>query len=138
MAKEKKLKEKKLFVRKHPDAGVYGICWKKRQIEIKNREIFSTDDKELIKVFKSDPEIMEFTPPEDEEGKESEVLDYYEMSERDLIAICKKRELVDEYFKVGDFSIEELVQTLKKYDKENSDPKNDPGEQTPDDKNQNS
>lgn len=115
------------FVRKHPMPGVYGICYKKRQIQIKDREVFFTDDKGLIKIFMSDPEIMEFQP----KPKAKEVLDYSKMSEKDLLEICKKRGLAGSNVKVDDTKKQELIIMLEEFDKKNSDPENDQGEQDP-------
>lgn len=121
-------KKKELgFVRKHPMPGVYGICYKKRQIQIKNREVFFTDDKGLIKIFKTDPEIMEFQP----EPKEKEVIEYAKMSEKDLLKICKKRGLAGSNVKVDDTKKQELIIMLEDYDKKNSKLENDQGEQDP-------
>ena len=113
------------FVRKHPMSGVYGTCYKKRQIQIKDREVFFTDDKGLIELFMSDPEILEFQP----EPKAKEVLDYSKMSEKDLLKICKKELLLLEEVKVTDVKRIDLVKMLEEYDRANSAPENDQGEQ---------
>ena len=113
------------FVRKHPMPGVYGTCYKKRQIQIKDREVFFTDDKGLIKLFMSDPEIMEFQP----EPKAKEVVEYKKMSEKDLLKICKKRNLVHSKTDVKNTKKDDLIRTLEDYDAVNSAPENDQGEQ---------
>ncbi|MCK5062106.1 hypothetical protein KAR28_06200 [Candidatus Parcubacteria bacterium] len=115
------------FVRKHPLPGVYGICYKKRQIQIKNREIFFTDDNGLIKAFRSDPEISEFKP----EPKAKEVVEYSEMSEKDLLKICKGKGLVDDNVDIKNTKKSDLVQILEEHDRVISAPENDQGEQNP-------
>lgn len=123
MSKQKE----KVFVRSNPLPGVYGTTYKGKFLEIKDREMFSTSDPDLIKIFKeSKGEIIEFKMLE--EGG-NEVLDYSKMKEVDLLKICKKRDLLSDNITVKDFTVKEFIDILQVDDEENSKLENDPGEQ---------
>lgn len=121
------MQDEKIFVRSNPLSGVYGTTYKGKLVEIKDREMFPTSDPKLIKIFEeSKGEIIEFKMPE-EDG--NEILDYSKMKEADLLAICKKRDLLSDRITVNDFKKAEFVEMLKVDDEENSKEENDPGEQ---------
>lgn len=121
--------KEKQFVRSHPMPGVYGICHKRKQIQIKGREIYSTADQSLIKVFENDPEIMEFKV---EIKTPNEILNYEDMKEAELLKLAKARGLEKNDVVVKDTTREGLIQELKEYDEINSKPENDQGERAPD------
>lgn len=113
--------EPKKFVRKHPSPGVYGIKYKRRHIEIKDRQIFITGDEGLKKIFADDPEIIEFQPePYDQDPK----------GYKDMTSEALKNTLQERHLKVPSTDLE-AISSLKKYDEENSKAKNDQGEQAP-------
>jgi len=122
-------KEQRLFCRKHPMTGIYGICHNRKQIQIKDREVFATEDEDLIKIFENDPEIVGFVAPVGNEAAR-EVLDYNEMSDEELLELCKARDLCNRKVKVKNTVKKDLIAVLKDYDKDNSAPENDQGEQT--------
>lgn len=124
------MSKEKSFCRKHPMPGVYGIRWKDQSIEIKDREIFTTDDQELIEVFKNDPEIMEYAAPEAEEGTD-EIIVYEDMKKEELLRMCKTRGLCKEDVGPKDVLKDDLVNMLEEFDQTNSSPADDQGEQAP-------
>lgn len=111
----------KKFVRKQSMPGVYGIRFNNRHIEIKDRDVFSTRDDDLIKVFKGDPEIIEYVPESKSKGPEV----YSDMSMDKLTDLCAERSLPKPD------RIETAIELLKEWDKENSKEENDQGEQAP-------
>jgi len=123
--------KEKQFCRSNPMPGVYGICHKKRQIQIKNREIFSTADDKLISIFENDPEITEFKV---EIKSKNEVFDYLDMTESELLKLAKVRGLEKNDVTVKDTTKKGLIQELEEYDEENSKPENDQGESAPEKK----
>ena len=120
--------KEKQFVRRHPMPGVYGLLWKGKHIEIKDRQIFSTADQGLIKKWQDDPEIVEF---EVEIKTPNEILNYKDMKEAELLKLAKARGLEKNDVVVKDTTREGLIQELKEYDEANSKPENDQGEQAP-------
>lgn len=57
--------------------GIWGLSYKHRHYELKNREVLATNSAGLIKVLEADPEIMSFKDfnkayPTDEQKKADE------------------------------------------------------------------
>lgn len=117
----------KKFIRAKLAPGVYGILFKNKHIEIKDREIFITGDEKLIKVFEKDPEIEEFKPEIDDKTPKQ----YSDRTEQELLDMAKERGLEKDDVTTSDTTIEGLITELQEDDVNTSKPENDQGEQAP-------
>ncbi len=110
----------KLFTRKHPKPGVWATNYEKKTYKLADREILEVSNPKLIKILKEDPEIKEYQPETDVEAP----MPFDEMDVERLKQEAAKRKIdISGMSKSG-----ELIDALKKYDKENSKKENDQGE----------
>lgn len=111
-----------LFIRKDVRNGIHTTTVDGKEIRIANREIYATDDKKIVKHLSDDESLNVYVP--DPEVKA--VKEYKDMTDDRLVKIAEDRAITDKCE-----NRKELIDILNQYDKENSAPENDQGEQDP-------
>lgn len=116
----------KIFIRKDSRKGIYTATIEGKEIRITDNEFFGTEDQKQIDFLVKDFEIVEYIP--DRYDYDDEPKKYEDMTAQEL-----QRQLVDMmHFKSRKesekYSKKDCLKILEKLEKENSDPKNDQGE----------
>jgi len=61
-----------IFMRKDSRNGIYTSFLDDKEIRLKDRELYPTQNSKLINLLKKDPEISVYTPADDSEDDDSE------------------------------------------------------------------
>ena len=133
MVEEKTEQKEVIFIRASNNPGVHNVSYKDSNIRITDRELYPTTDPDLIAVLEKDEELTTYLPTVSTEAKTPQA--YSSMKEDELLVLCKERNLIGEGFTIADTKRDDLIGRLQTDDKENSEEKNDQGEQKSDDDN---